>query len=212
MLPGSAAEKAGLKPQDVILTLNGQPFSEAPVPEYAPAQFSRALEHFHPGDKVTLGIVRHVDPDKTADHSGLEKKDVVLTMGIAPPYGAEMPHTFDGTVGITTRDLVFTDTYARHLPPDQKGVMVAMVKRNSPANISDTSLRPGQLITKVNDQDVTNNQQFGKLLKAAEADPFNKQILFLVIKPEGGTAVCRIDLTATPSTHKTSGADSPERP
>jgi S1-C subfamily serine protease len=214
IIPGEAADKAGLKPQDVIVTINGKPFSESPVPEFVPTHFYHAIEYFRPGDKATLGIVRRVDSDKTPDHSGIERKNIEVTFGALPASGADMPHTFDAAVGITTRDLVFTDIYSRHLSSDQKGVYVAMVKQNSPAFISDTRLHPGYLITKVNDQEVASNEQFGKLLKATESDPTNKQILFLAVKPDGSTSVCRIDLTATPSstsqrTPPTGPADNP---
>ena len=40
-----------------------------------------------------------------------------------------MKRVFSPLVGVTTRDLVFSDAYSRRLPQDTKGVMVAGEER-----------------------------------------------------------------------------------
>jgi S1-C subfamily serine protease len=106
-----------------------------------------------------------------------------------------MTHTFSPRTGIVTRDLVFTDAYARHIPQSTKGVMIALVKQGSPAALGTTPLRSGLLITKVDDQPVENARQFLELLAKTEEKPDLKEIVFEVIQPNGESQVCRVDMT-----------------
>jgi S1-C subfamily serine protease len=94
-----------------------------------------------------------------------------------------------------TRDLVFADAYARKLPQDTKGVMVALVKSGSPASLGSTPVQAGFLITKVDDQPVENQKEFLEVLKKEEEKPDLKEMVFVVIQRSGETGVCRVDLT-----------------
>lgn len=49
--PNSPASKAGLRPDDLIMSLNGQPIAGA-------SQFTREIDQLRPGDTVTLGVKR----------------------------------------------------------------------------------------------------------------------------------------------------------
>jgi serine protease Do len=184
VIPNEAADKAGLKPRDIILTMDGKPFSTNPVPEMMALHFSRALEEHKPGDSIKLGVLR-----------GSEKIELPVTLGTSPRISSEMPHVFSPKTGLVTRDLVFADAYSRRLPQDTKGVMVALVKNGSPASLGSTPLQPGHLITKVNDVAIENEAQFQEALKAEEAKPDLKEMVFVVIQRSGETQVCRIDLT-----------------
>jgi serine protease Do len=184
VIPGESADKAGLQARDIILTIDGKEFSKNPVPDMMLMHFTRVIDQKKPGDKVVLGVLR-----------GDKMIDIPVTLGASPKTSAEMPHVFSPKVGITTRDLVFADTYQRHLPPDTKGVIVALVKQGSPAALGTTPLRPGLLITKIDDQPVENQQQFLDLLKKEEAKPDLKEMVFVVVQTTGETQVCRVDLT-----------------
>jgi S1-C subfamily serine protease len=184
VIPNEAADKAGLKARDIVLTIDGKPFSTNPVPEMMAIHFSRVIDDKKPGDKLTLGILRDG-----------EKKDIDVTLGTAPKIASDMPHTFSPRIGITTRDLIFADAYARRLPQDTKGVMVALVKNGSPSSLGSTPLQAGYLITKLDDQPVENEAQFQEVLKAEEAKPDLKEMVFVVIQRNGETQVCRVDLT-----------------
>jgi serine protease Do len=184
VIPGECADKAGLKAKDLVLTVDGKEFSKNPVPDMMLMHFSRALDAKKPGDTVTLGVLRDG-----------KIVDVPVVLGTNPKMSSEMPHVFSERVGVVTRDIVFADTYQRHLPPDTKGVMVALVKTGSPASLGTTPLRAGLMITKVDDQPVENQRQFLDVLKKGEAKSDLKEMVFVVIQSNGDTQVCRVDLT-----------------
>ncbi len=186
VIPNEAADKAGLKPKDIILTVDGKPFSNSPVPNLAVMHFSRALEKHKPGDEIVLGIVRD---------RGETKLDVKLKLGTVPKGPGEMQHVFSPRIGIATRDLVFGDAYARKLPQDTKGVVVALVKNGAPASLGQTPLHANHLIIKVDDQPVEDQKQFLELMKKEEEKADLKEMVFVVINPDGQTGVCRIDLS-----------------
>jgi serine protease Do len=184
VIPGEAADKAGLKAGDIVVTVNGKEFSHNPVPEMMVLHFSRTIDELKPGDKVTLGVLRD---DK--------KLELPVTIGTSPRISSEVPHVFSPKVGLVTRDLVFADAYARKLPQDTKGVMVALVKSGSPASLGSTPVQAGFLITKVDDQPVENQKEFLEVLKKEEEKPDLKEMVFVVIQRSGETGVCRVDLT-----------------
>lgn len=185
-IQGEAADKAGLLARDIILGIDGKPFSKSVVPEMMVSHFQRQIDKRNPGDKMKLDILR----------DGKDRKTIEVTLTPTPKQASEMPHIHSARIGVTSRDLVFADAYNRKLPQDTKGVMVALVKNGSPASLGTTPLRSGYLITKVNDQPVENQKQFLDLLKKEETDNADaKEMVFLVILQSGETQVCRIDLT-----------------
>jgi S1-C subfamily serine protease len=118
-----------------------------------------------------------------------------VTLGTSPKMSSEMTHVFSSKVGVVTRDMVFADAYARRLPQDTKGVIVALVKQGSPASLANPPLRAGLLVTKVDDQAVENQQQFLEVMKKEEGKMDLKEMVFVVIQSTGETQVCRVDMT-----------------
>jgi len=186
VIPNEAADKAGLKTGDVITSIDGTPFSTSPVPDLMVTHFSRALEKHQPGDEIKLAVLRD---------RGQTKVEIKVKLGTSPKTAPELPLTFSPKIGISTRDLVFADAYARKLPQDTKGVMVVLVKQGTPASLGSTPLRAGVLITKINDQPVDDQKQFLQLLKKEEEKPDLKELVFVVTLPNAETQVCRVDLT-----------------
>lgn len=182
VIPGHPADKAGLKSRDIILAVNGKPFSDSVVPELMRVHFSRVMEILPIDQDARLTILRDG-----------KRQDLTVRIGIAPTEGYELPHIFNSRIGITTRDLAFSDLFQRKLPPETKGVMVALVKNGSPASLGATPLRNGLLITRINDRDVASQSDFDAVLK--EITPESRELVIRVIRPDGETQVCRIDLT-----------------
>ena len=184
VIPGMPAAHAGLKSQDIILTIDGKAFSTSPVPDLMLAQFERRIQRTHPGEKITLGILRN----------GTKTLTLPVTIGAMPVLAAQKKHYYNRKLGLVTRNLVFDDTYIRKLPAKQTGVMVALIKNGAPASLGNTPLMVGYIITKINDQPVINAASFQKQLNTAVQKASGGDLVFVVIKPDGNTAVCRIGL------------------
>ena len=184
IVPGEPAEKAGLLPRDIILTINGRAFSDSPVPAVMQTHFQREMDRHKPGESLVFGILRD---DK--------KMDIAVKLGASPKIGSELPHVFDKKVGVVTRDLNFWDIYNRKLGTDTKGVMIALVKNGAPASLGQTPLRAGLIITKVNDTPVENQKQFAETLKKETDDPEKKELVFVALQGDGESKVFRVELT-----------------
>lgn len=182
-IPGEAAEKAGLKPRDIILSINGKPFSDSAVADIMTSHFQGAIDKFKPGDELKLAVVRDGKP-----------VEIPLKLGKAPKVIGEYEHVFEPKIGVVTREVGFWDTYERRLSDDAKGVVVALVKNGAPASLGQTPLRPGFIITKVNDQAVENLKQFNQLVKKEADDPEKREMVFVVIGPDNESKVCRVEL------------------
>ncbi|ADC90128.1 protease Do [Thermocrinis albus DSM 14484] len=137
VMPSSPAAKAGLRPGDVIIAINGEKVSEV-----RDLQF-RVMKT-KPGTEVTLRIVR----DK-------KETDVKVVVGELPesPPSAEAPQQTEN-LGLSLRDLTPTEQSRLGV----KGVLVMGVVPGSPAYRS--GVRPGDVIISVNNQPVDNSTQF----------------------------------------------------
>jgi serine protease Do len=186
IIPNQSADKAGLKEKDIILSVNGKQFSDSVVPELQTMHFQREMERHKPGESITLGLLRDG-----------HKMDLAVKLEESPKTSGEMPITFDSKLGVSTRDLVFTDSYVRKLPQDLKGVMIVLIKNGAPSSLGSTPLHVGDIITKLNDQPVTDEKSFADLLKAGENAPDRKEMVFVVIH-DRDTSICRIDLSPNP--------------
>ena len=136
VMPKSAAEKAGIKAGDVILSMNGKPISSF-------ASFRADIGTMPIGTKVTLGLLREGKPmnvDVTIEQSTQTPKveSGNIYTGIE---GAELSN---GTAG------------------DQKGVKVDEVKAGSTA--ARIGLKKGDVILGVNQQKVANLGELRKIL------------------------------------------------
>jgi len=136
VMPKSAAEKAGIKAGDVILSMNGKPISSF-------ASFRADIGTLPIGTKVTLGLLREGKPmnvdvtiEQSTQTSKIESGNIYT--GIE---GAELSN---GAAG------------------DQNGVKVDEVKPGSTA--ARIGLKKGDVILGVNQQKVTNLGELRKIL------------------------------------------------
>jgi Do/DeqQ family serine protease len=127
----SAAEKAGIRIEDVIVTINGTRLRTS-------GSLKNAIGLLPPGEQVTVGLIR-----------GGREQTVVATLNelapsaaraVAPPR-VEQPPAFDSV--FEGADLVVNESSA--------GVPGLLVTRVDPDSTAGTSgLRPGDVITKIN--------------------------------------------------------------
>ncbi|GAF95821.1 unnamed protein product, partial [marine sediment metagenome] len=148
----SVAEKAGLKHNDVIIELNGEPVESS-------AAFRNQVAMLKPGSRINLVVWR----DK-------KRKAFTIKLGKRPSTeeltGNLSPGTLD-ELGFTVQDL--TDELAeRYGYEGQSGVIVREVESGSQA--AQKGIAPGALIKEVNQQEVRNTGEFNEAIKKARKE------------------------------------------
>ena len=148
----SAAEKAGLKHNDVIIELNGEPVESRDA-------FRNQVAMLKPGTRINLVVWR----DK-------KRKAITVKLGKRPPTdeltGNLSPETIN-ELGFTVEDL--TDEQAeRYGYEGQSGVIVREVESGSQAE--QKGIVRGALIKEVNQQKVRNTREFNDAIKEARKE------------------------------------------
>lgn len=159
VIPGAPAEKAGIKAGDIIVKLDGKPLERGDQPVELPLILSHGLRRMKPGEKVTLSIMREKDQPL---------KDVELTLGEQPEGANLAKRFFADDLGFESRALVFTDIYGLKLRPEQKGVIVSLLRPQSAAQTG--GLHMQDVITKLDSEPVTGVEQFKKAYEALRKD------------------------------------------
>jgi serine protease DegQ len=125
----SAAERAGIKIEDVIVSINGTKLRDS-------GSLRNAVGLLQPGEQVTVGLIR----------DGREQT-VTAVLGEVPPtnaFTAAPPSEEEPEIDSVFEGAEIVDNTASAVA----GVLVTRVDPSSPA--ADRGLRPGDVITKVN--------------------------------------------------------------
>lgn len=169
VIPGAPAEKAGIKPGDIVVKLDGKPLERGDQPVELPLIMAHTLRRMKPGEKVTLSIMREKDQPL---------KDVELTLGEQPPGANLAKRFFADDLGFESRALVFNDIYGLKLPPEQKGVIVSLLRPQGAAQTG--GLHMQDVITKLDSEPVTDIEQFKKAYEAMRKDKPKEAIVMEV--------------------------------
>ena len=132
---GSAAEKAGIKTGDIIVSINGTAMHNA-------GELRNAIGMLRVGDTVEVGLLRDGKPLKVSAH-------------IAERSEAETANAVDINPGLEGADLADA--------PAGSGVLVKSVQEGSPA--AQAGLRTNDLIVGVGRTPVTNTKSFREAAK-----------------------------------------------
>lgn len=169
VIPDAPAEKAGIKPGDIIVKVDGKPLQRGDQPVELPLILSHTLRRMKPGDKVTLSIMREKDQPL---------KDIELTLGQQPPGANLAKRFFADDLGFEARALVFNDIYGQKLPPDQKGVIVSLLRPQGAAQSG--GLHRDDVITKLANEPVTDIDQFKKAYQSLRKEKPREAIVMEV--------------------------------
>ncbi|MHC5350766.1 DegQ family serine endoprotease [Metapseudomonas furukawaii] len=158
---GGPAAKGGLQVGDVILSLNGQPIVVS-------ADLPHLVGNLKPGSKIELGVVR--------DGS---RKTLDMAIGALSEDGEEMAAAGQGVerssnrLGVSVVEL--TDEQKKAL--DIQGGVVIKEVQDGPAAMM--GLRPGDVITHLNNQSVTSSKVFTQVAKDL---PKNRSVSMRVLR------------------------------
>ncbi len=167
VMPDSPAEKAGVRERDVVTAINGKSIENF-------SDLQNAIGLRSPGDKITISLVRDG-----------KKREMTATLGNAAKMAgggesgsANLAQGLQGaTFGPVSED--------NPLAGEVTGVQVNNVERASPA--ARAGLRPGDVITSVNRQNVKNMADLQKLAGA------NQQQLLLHVRRGRGALFLLIE-------------------
>ena len=148
----SPAEKAGLKPGDVVLSADGRAIEDS-------SALSRYIASKPPGSSVRLQVL-----------TDGAQRTVGLTLGTFPDEDTreEAAQARGGQMGMTLRDLNPGLAEQLGLPRGTQGVVVASVEAGEAAE--DAGLQRGDLIVSVNGQEVDSVEDFDKEIAKAKGD------------------------------------------
>ena len=157
--PGGAADKAGIQPGDVIIEFNGRPVPNS-------NNLVNMVTATKPGTSVPVKVVRE-GRDRTLNVT-VDELDLQAERGRQGRSSEPAEPTEQGSesFGLTLGNLTPQRSRQLQLPSGQTGALVTEVDPNGP---SAGALRPGDIITAVNRQPVTNATEAGRALRQVQA-------------------------------------------
>jgi serine protease Do len=181
VIPATPAERAGLKRGDIIVKLNGEALERGDQPEEIPQIFRRKLSRLKPGTEVTFTVLRG---------KGKPLQDVKVTLEERPKAANQAKRHFFDDLGFSAREMVFADTYARRLPKDAGGVLIALVRPQSAAESG--GLHREDVVTDLNGQPVKDLADFQKKYEDLRKNKPHEAVVMVVLR-EGNTQTIRIE-------------------
>jgi Do/DeqQ family serine protease len=151
--PGSAADRAGLEPQDIVLAVDGQAVD-------APAALDYAFATRGVGQSVSLEVRR-----------GKAVRTVTARTEAAPSTPARDERTIVGRNPLGGATVInLSPAAAQELGADPfaaRGVMISKIGEDGPAN--EVGVQPGDIIKAVNGQQIRSTAELQQSLGAARA-------------------------------------------
>ncbi|WP_374384412.1 DegQ family serine endoprotease [Dongia sp.] len=172
--PSSPAAKADLKPGDVVLAFNGSKVKEM-------RDLPRLVADADPGSKATLDILRDGHEKEISVEIGKLKPEKVA----ANDNQDNGDDTGDGAVsavlGAKLAALTPEARQAFNVDDKTQGVVIVDLEENSP--LVDQGLKPGDVIERIGNSEVTDPAQITRLAEAAKKS--DKPVLVMLVNRDG---------------------------
>ena len=151
--PGGPADEAGIRPEDVVVSLEGEPIGSS-------AELTTRLARQVPGDDVTLGVFRNgrrVEVEVELGEFEVEQRRVRT---------AQAEPTVEQRLGLRVEDLTPAILQDLGVQESVEGVVVSDVSSYGPAA---RILQRGDIILEFNRQPVTSVRELQRLARDVEA-------------------------------------------
>ncbi len=164
--PGKPADRAGLRPNDVITTLDGKPVKNGDA-------LVADISERRPGTTVRIGYLRDGRPTTTTCSIG----DRAELTQVAANEAAPAADPAKAKLGVAVRDL------PEDAPRGLHGVLVEAVQPGSFADELSPQIVPGLVIQEINRKPVANKREFDAIVAGLRA---GDSVVLEVASPNGG--------------------------
>jgi len=167
VVPGHAAESAGMLHGDVIISVDGQRISDT-------RELIDTISAMPPGTKVELGVIRNGSSrDITVT---LEERELQETTADPSQDPDDEGDVFE-RVGVTVTELGPGARQSFRIGSEIEGVVVTRVRPLSPA--SEEGVQPGFVITEANGASVTSPSELRATTEKVEVDGFLRLYVYI---------------------------------
>jgi serine protease Do len=167
VVPGHAAESAGMLHGDVIISVDGQRISDT-------RELIDTISAMPPGTKVELGVIRNGSSrDITVT---LEERELQETTADPSQDPDDEGDVFE-RVGVTVTELGPGARQSFRIGSEIEGVVVTRVRPLSPA--SEEGVQPGFVITEANGASVTSPSELRAATEKVEADGYLRLYVYI---------------------------------
>jgi S1-C subfamily serine protease len=180
VVEGYPAAEAGIRAKDFIIRFEGEPIPRGATDDETIAGWTRRIKHLAVGDSVRL----------TTWRDG-KKRELTVRLAEAPVSETRAERDFNATLGLSVRDIVFSDRFARRLDRSQGGVVVARLVQSGPAETAE--LEEGDIIQKIDEAAIADIEAYRRVV----AEKLAVRPAALVFSIRRGTSqqmIVRVDL------------------
>ncbi len=174
VIPNSPAEKAGIKPGDVILDFNGSEVTEM-------RKLPRLVAETKVDTKSNVTVWRS-EKKKNLKVVIAEMKEEVeqVENKTNNPDKSTMQNNFFDKIGLTLSTINKDIRMRQNIPDDVSGLLVTKVEQNTDAEIK--GIRPGDIIQEINQVSVNDINKFKEIIDSLKG---NKKGVLLLINRQG---------------------------
>lgn len=169
---GTPAENAGIKPMDIIVEINGKKIDSA-------ISLRRAVQPIKPGTAIPVVIVRDG-----------KRQTIQVKVGETPEDATAASPERRSKLGLAVQELSPDLIEKLAVPAGIKGVMVQSVEASTPAGRARPPIQVGDIITRINNQQITSVAQFNAAISKLKSG----DTALFVIQRRSTTAISEITM------------------
>jgi serine protease Do len=158
IIKGGTASKSDLKPGDVVTSVNGKPVKTS-------RELKELISYTKVGDFIDLDVVRIGKANKKQELKIKVQTEAINDEAAAGFYSKSKPAREESRFGLTVESLD-KETAEKLELEIGAGVLVAGVDPQSAA--AEKGIKPGDIVTEIDRQTVSNVKQFQEAIKAAD--------------------------------------------